>query len=268
MKTRPTPFDEKNATAFSRTELLAVLAILAVVVIAQLPLLGSSQSGSQAAVCTENMRRMIQAWTMYADDNHGLLTPNNGNLTAADGRQSWVSGWLDFTSNLDNINTAYLVDSEQTGRYGLLGPYLRRDATVFRCPADRSRVNIFGSQFNRVRSYSMNNWMGGESYNQESGYKVYRKLDDITRPEPSSAMVMLEEREDSLNDGVFNVAIVSLGIWVDFPASRHDGGMNLSFSDGHVGYRYWQNPLYVSPEQGLDSNPNLKFIRSIATAPQ
>lgn len=278
MKTHFHSSPAQKPKAFSRVELLVTLAIVITLIVIQLPLLGSTKSSSQATVCADNLRRLIQAWTMYADDNRGQLVPNNGNLAPGDDRQTWVNGWLDFTSSLDNINTKYLVGSEQDSRYGLLGPYLKRDATVFRCPADLSRVRIFGRLFNRVRSYSMNNWMGGTAFNQETGFKVYDKLEDITRPNPSKAMVMVEEREDSLNDGVFSVDMSLLNIWGDYPASRHEGGINLSYADGHVGFRPWQEQIIASPVftipppnsvlpgESSEGERDLKFLREVATA--
>ncbi|MBI1178143.1 hypothetical protein GC207_11975 [bacterium] len=280
MKIYTQPSTNQNPRAFSRVDLLVTLAIVITLIVIQLPLLGSTKSSSQATVCADNLRRLIQAWTMYADDNQERLVPNNGSLAPDDDRQTWVNGWLDFTSSLDNINTKFLVGSEQDRRYGLLGPYLKRDATVFRCPADRSRVTIFGRLSNRVRSYSMNNWMGGAAFNQETDFKVYHKLEDITRPNPSKAMVMVEEREDSLNDGVFSVDMSLLNIWGDFPASRHDGGMNLSYADGHVGFHPWQEQMIAAPVfsvpppnsllpgESQDGLPDLNFLRSVATAPR
>lgn len=280
MKRHVYPSIHESPKAFSRVDLLVTLAIVITLIVIQLPLLGNTKSSSQATRCADNLRRLIQAWTMYADDNRGQLVPNNGSLAPDDDRQTWVNGWLDFTSSLDNINTKYLVGSEQDGRYGLLGPFLKRDTTVFRCPADRSRVTIFGHLANRVRSYSMNNWMGGATFNQETGFKVYHKLDDITRPDPSSAMVMVEEREDSINDGVFVVSMSDVGVWIDYPASRHDGGMNLSYADGHVGFRPWQEQSTIVPSFPVfpgnlisfgdlaTNNRDLLFLRGVATAPR
>jgi prepilin-type processing-associated H-X9-DG protein len=261
--------------AFTRSDLLIVVALVLLLVAVQLPMFGNTQSGSQAGTCANNLRRLVQAWNMYADDNGGRLAPNNGwNPNHPEG--TWVAGWLDFTSSFDNINTDYLVNNERTGRYGLLGPYLKRDASVFKCPADRSQITIFGRLQARVRSISMNNWMGGAVYASQTEFKVFRKLDDLTRPEPAKALVMIEEREDSINDSAIYFDMLSN--LVDYPAYRHDGGAYLGFADGHVEYRNWQDQRTVAPFERvarevvtpqipvMRDNPDLDYLRSVATA--
>lgn len=266
--------NRRRRRAFTRGDLLIMVALVLLLGAVQLPSFGSTKAGSQAGTCANNLRRLIQAWNMYADDNHGRLAPNNGsNPNHPDG--TWVAGWLDFSSSFDNINTDYLVNSERTGRYGLLGPYLKRDASVFMCPADRSQVTAFGRLHARVRSVSMNNWMGGAAFTSQTEFKVFRKLDDLTRPEPAKAMVLIEEREDSINDGAIFVDMVYV-LW-DFPANRHDGGAYLSFADGHVAYRNWRDARTVAPRTPMRElvfpqvplirdNPDLNFLRSVATA--
>src|SRR5690606_29444942 len=143
----------------------------------------------------------------------------------------------------DNLNTSYLISSERTGRYGLLGPYLKRDASVFKCPSDRSQVTIFGRAWARVRSVSMNSWMGGSAYCGQTEFRVFQDLSEISRPEPAKAFVILDEREDSINDSGFQINMLTH--LVDYPASYHEGGANLAFADGHVGFRLWQDPRTV-----------------------
>jgi prepilin-type processing-associated H-X9-DG protein len=258
--------------AFTRSDLLIVVALVLLLVAVQLPMFGNTQSGSQAGTCANNLRRLVQAWNMYADDNGGRLAPNNGSNPTHPGG-TWVAGWLDFSSSYDNINEHYLVSSERTGRYGLLGPYLKRDASVFKCPADRSQVTIFGRVQARVRSVSMNSWMGGSAYCGQTQFNVFRHLSEISRPEPSQALVILDEREDSINDGVFHINMTTN--LVDYPASYHDGGANLAFADGHVGFQLWQDPRTVPalrrggniPLQiPMPDNADLEYLRSVATA--
>lgn len=258
--------------AFTRGDLLIVVALTLLLVAVQLPTFGNTKSGSQSGTCTNNLRRLVQAWNMYADDNHGRLVPNNGwNPNHPEG--TWVAGSLDFTSSFDNINLAYLVGSERTVRYGLLGPYLKRDASVFKCPADRSQVMIFGRLQARVRSVSMNNWLGGNSWASQDQFKVFRKMEEITRPEPSKLLAILDEREDTMNDSLFNIDMNDT--LAAYPASYHEGGANLAFADGHVGFRLWQDPRTVPVLQRgqqiplqvpMIDNPDLEYLRSVATA--
>lgn len=264
-----------NESGFTRSDLLIVAALISLILIIQVPLQGNTKTGGQAAVCADNLRQLIQAWTMYADDNSGRLPPNNGYLNDYEEGQVWANGWLDFTTSLHNINTAFLVDFERNGRYGLLGPYINHDASIFKCPSDQSTVTVFGRVWPRVRSVSMNSWMGGEAWAGQTEFKVFRKLSDVTRPEPAKALVILDERADSINDSAFYVSMTN--DLVDFPGAYHDGGANLSFADGHVGYRQWKDSRTVPPFQPgrllelnvpMTNNSDLDFLRSVATAPR
>lgn len=262
---------------FSRRELFAVVAIAFLVVTFQLPLLGRGHAGDQAANCRNNLRQLAQAWLMYADDNAGKLAPNNGSVgngSAASGHQSWVTGWLDFTSSLDNINTDYLISLDYNGYFGHLGPYLKSPA-VFKCPADSSQVTIFGSRQNRCRSVSMNSWMGGNAYAGETGFRVFHKESDIVGLPPSMVWVIQDERADSINDSLFSVDMNE--VLVNYPGSYHNGGSYLSFADGHVDYHQWQdkrtNPDLVAGillplGAASPNNPDLKWLQARTTIPE
>jgi len=259
---------------FTRVDLLVGLAVLLLLVAVQLPSFGNARSGSQLSTCHSNLRRLMQAWAMYADDNGGRLVPNHGHLSNINTNQTWADGWLDFTANFHNINVNHLVRPESSnGRSGLLGPYLERDASVFKCPADRSQVTIFGRLMPRVRSVSMNYWMGGDAWAGHTQFSVFRRLDEITRPEPAKALVVLDEREDSINDSAFYINMLTN--LVDYPAAYHDGGGSLAFADGHVEHRYWEDPRtvpvlrrneYLPLNEPILDNPDLDFLRSAATA--
>lgn len=252
------------------------LATSLLLVVIALPTLAGTKSSSQAAVCENNLRRLIGAWNMYADNHAGRLVPNFGpdgfgNPTTS---PTWSEGWTGFPSNLcdSDTNPDRLICPELTsGRTGLLGPYLKRDATVFKCPADTRQIKIFGRLISPIRSVSMNNWMGGAVYQGQTGFKVFKKRSDITRPEPASALVFIEESGDSITDGVFPVDMIST--LAAKPADFHDGGANLSFADGHVEYRNWKDSRTVGRiERGVSipigpmvGNADLEFLRSVAT---
>ena len=105
----------------------------------------------------------------------------------------------------------------------------------------------------------MTNWNGGPGWGESGpwtpeaghGWKVFLKLADYNDPGPSGTFVFLDEREDSINDGYFVVAMqgyprengaaaqaAQLKI-VDFPASYHNGAGGLTFADGHSEIKKW-----------------------------
>ncbi len=263
--------------AFQLKDLACLLAVVGLLTSVQLASMANGRESSVADRCRENIRRLTLAWQMYADDNLGRLVPNNGNVGeggTADSQKSWVSGWLDFTSSYDNINTDYLVAAEKTGNYGHLGPYVRRDVSVFRCPADASAVLLSGRWFNRVRTVSMNNWMGGNAYcggNGGDDYRAYRGYSEISKP--SQRWVIAKELIAAINDAWFPVRMDQAYV-VDYPAAMHNGGDWFGMVDGHVEFRRWVDPRTMPATQvGVQiplnvpssGNPDMAWLRERTT---
>ena len=99
----------------------------------------------------------------------------------------------------------------------------------------------------------MNIWVGG-NLGTDGGWgplwKVYNKMGDMIRPGPADTFVLLEEREDSINDGFFVVSMdgypdVKKTVMVDFPAGYHGGAAGFSFADGHSEIHKWRDPRTV-----------------------
>src|SRR5208282_3551202 len=62
--------------AFTFIELLAVIAIVALLAVALLPAHAASQTKSQSLRCLDNLRQVMGAMLMYTHDNHDLFPPN------------------------------------------------------------------------------------------------------------------------------------------------------------------------------------------------
>jgi len=195
-----------------------------------------------------NLKQFQLGWFMYADDNQDRIASVSGGVYA--GANTWVSGWLDFTpGNTDNTNTLYLTDV----RFSQIGPYVR-NAKVYRCPADQSSAVIGNQSLPRVRSVSMNCWMNYvfDVDIGQSQYIIFRKKSDIINPPPSKAWVLLDEREDSINDGLFQTDLIDQGASariVDFPAGYHNRAAGFSFADGHAEIHKWKDPRTTPPLQ-------------------
>ena len=229
----------KSNIGFTLIELLVVIAIIAILASMLLPVLGKAKQKAQGIQCLSNLRQLGLAWILYAEENEDRLVPNYGGATP----EGWVSGWLDFQiNNPDNTNTAFLMDP----KWGKLGPYLKATA-VYKCPGDRSTAVIRKVSYPRVRSMAMNNWLGGGPWigEEDSGYITRFKLAELTDPAPVNTWVLIDEREDSINDGLFAVAMTQQGAntkFVDLPASYHNGAGGLNFADGHSQIRKWLDP--------------------------
>lgn len=245
-----------SSRGFTLIELLVVIAIIAILAGMLLPALSKSKSKAQGIFCMNNHRQLMLAWKMYADDSNDEIP--YAYVSAGNPRSpyAWVQGILNYSSgNRSNYDPA--VDIKRSP----LWPYCGGSTEIWKCPSDMSTVTFRNQTYPRVRSMSMNNWVGGngDNLNQLWGFwggpewRVYRKTGDMVAPGPAMTFVLLDEREDSINDGYWVVEMEgypdnprALKI-VDYPASYHNGAGGLSFADGHSEIRRWVDPRTVPP---------------------
>jgi prepilin-type N-terminal cleavage/methylation domain-containing protein len=246
---------------FTLVELLVVIGIIAMLAGILLPAIEKARAKARGIQCLNNLRQLGIGWHMYADDSSGALVPNWGSGIAGmdETCPSWAAGVMDYTASPHNTNINYLVRPGIGDRpYGaLLGPYTR-DYRIYRCPADRSWVEIDGQRHARVRSVSMNlytgaNWMGPlAKEGVDAGYFIYRNLSEYRRLQPSQAWVMLDEHEDSINGGGFVVDVIRRGAQaqlIDTPASYHNNACGFNFVDGHSEVKRWTDSRLIIPVQ-------------------
>jgi prepilin-type processing-associated H-X9-DG protein len=205
---------------------------------------------AQGISCLNNHRQLLLAWKMYVEDNREAL-PH-----VKHGLYEWVGGWLDYTATRDNWDADYNLKTS------ILWPY-SRSTVIFKCPSDKSTVAVSGQTLPRVRTMSMLNWVGGRgegrpmnwsstTYGNTPGeYRIYRRFSDLVDPGPSRTFVFLDEREDSINDGMFVVDMLvyptATQSIVDYPANYHGGAGGFSFADGHSELKKWTSPRMLEP---------------------
>jgi len=214
--------------AFTLIELLVVIAIIAILAALLLPALARSKAKAQSTVCMNNIRQLALAFGMYADDNSGLFVNNHGVPQTRSERHTWANNVEDWLDSDDNTNLTYVTDT-------LFSSYDSRSAAIYKCPSDHSKAQ----NGPRIRSESMNCMVGDSGILSNSfnpTYIHYYKAADVS--DTAGIFVFLDEHPDTIGDGFFANDLDTYQ-WANCPGSYHNGGVNLSFVDGHVEYHRW-----------------------------
>ena len=254
---------QESKRAFTLIELLTVIAIIGVLAGLLLPALAAAKQHARTAKCASNLRQFGLALQLYAQDYRDALPPN------ADGREEalgakWVEGWLGLPGP-DCTNTLYLKQS-------LLAPYLGGEVRIWQCPSARGPVVLGESRLPRVRTLSLNCFLGSPV--ESPAATTYRRLGEITRPGPSAMITFVDERLETINDGSFGMQWgfdpAQPAGWVlrDKPGARHRDGANLAFADVHVERHAWRDPRTLNPpcnDAVMAGNPDILWMQEHAT---
>jgi len=257
-RSRPRPY---SSGGFTLIELLVVIAIIAILAGMLLPALSRAKSKAQGVVCASNLKQMQLSWNLYLDDNGDKVPPNENPRQG-----TWVRGWLDnAVAVTDNTNIVHLRNSLLWKYHETLG--------IWRCPSDRSVSIHRGVTYPRVRSISMNAWLNrlDPPSSLLMPYRVIERLSQMTDPSPSKTWILMDEREDRINNGYFYVDMTGLkeknpALYqlADMPASYHGGSGSISFADGHVELKKWLDPRTKPP---LLKGKNLGLIGATPNNP-
>ena len=192
-------------------------------------IVSNSNIKSRPDYLCENLKQLVTASVMHSGDNNGVLAEN---LPYATSPNNWMTGNMMVAA--DAVNASLI-------RQGAFFPYAP-SLTSFRCPADRST----SGNVPRVRSYSMNSWIGSrymDTHPAGTGYRTFVKDSELAAGGAAAAWLLADEYETTIDDGFFLVTMDDSRPFASGPATHHNNSFALGYFDGRV-----EAPKLVEPQ--------------------
>lgn len=245
MKTPPQLVATRRPAGFTLTELIVVIAIIAVLTVLLLPSLGQVIKKAGTAESASNLRRLGVAMHAFAGDHGGAFPPTASQTQTAQGSWQHLGSW-------DGFILPYLgVDASPGAGAAHYGEVLQV-AEIYRHPSDESVIDLE----NRTRrGYAMvaGDGMVGLSTWSGTGWFPSARISSI--PSPATTILITEKAgyPNNVVGRTGHAGIRSITGQTAYQPELNPGGkFNYLFCDGHVEFLHPDdtigNGTYDRPE--------------------
>ncbi len=261
---------------FTLIEVLVVIAIIAVLAALLLPAVSRAKRNARRVQCIGNQKQLATAWVLYVTDNSDWVPGNGGNNAPNKALRLWIQG--SFVNANANTTEEYILSPE----YAQFAAYIRT-IRVYVCPTDRDSIRVGAVTHTTKRSYSLNAYVGWQGQwdarmtpvnsGKTPFYRVFSKHSQMSAAMPRGTFLFTDVNSNSICGPAFGMNM-DRDAFFNFPASTHERGAVISFSDAHVEWHRWTDARtikaystsYHDHNEMSSGNLDLAWLRDRTTA--